>query len=58
MLAVGGIHSANGGTKARSLFYGVALRVNKIGIACKGIRLLQKGPSYIGRSMVAVDLRR
>ena len=85
MPAVGGIHSANGGTKARSLFYGasevesvhsggsfpflhggrvslitlrgagVALRVNKIGFACKGNRLLQRGPSYIGRSMVAVD---
>ena len=34
---------------------GVALRVNKIGFACKGNRLLQRGPSYIGRSMVAVD---
>jgi hypothetical protein len=34
---------------------GVALRVNEIGIACKGNRLLQRGPSYIGRSMVAVD---
>jgi hypothetical protein len=28
---------------------GVALRVNKIGFACKG------GSSYIGRSIVAVD---
>ena len=34
---------------------GVALRVNKIGFACKGNRLLQRGPSYIGHSMVAVD---
>jgi hypothetical protein len=34
---------------------GVALRVNKIGFACKGNRLLQRGPSYIGRCTVAVD---
>jgi len=34
---------------------GVALRVNKIGFACKGIVSCKRGPSYIGRSMVAVD---
>jgi len=36
---------------------GVALRVNKIGFACKGNRLLQRGPSYMDRSMVAVESR-
>jgi hypothetical protein len=36
---------------------GVALRLNKIGFACKGNHLLERGPAYIGRSMVAIESR-
>jgi len=34
---------------------GAGVALSKIGFACKGNHLLQRGPSYIGRYMVAVD---